>query len=159
MTATAARLPGAPVALGDAVAARPLTLRLLSAAHAVALARTGGRVFGRWFGAPLLLLETVGRRTGRARVAPLVYVPDGEDLVVVPGNAGSDAPPAWWLNLRASGRGVVIVGGRRRPVAARVACGAERRRLWRRLAAVTPLEHYDRRSARHLPVVVLSPLG
>ena len=77
----------------------------------------------------------------------------------MPGNAGSDAVPAWWLNLRAAGRGAVIVRGRRRPVAARVATGAERRRLWRALAAVTALDHYDRRSARHLPVVVLSPLA
>ena len=131
----------------------------MSAAHTGALTVTRGRVLARWFGARLLLLETVGRRTGRTRVAPLAYVPDGADLVVVPGNAGADRPPAWWLNLRAAGRGAVIVAGRRRPVAARVATGAERRRLWARLAAVTPVEHYDRRTARHLPVVVLSPLA
>jgi F420H(2)-dependent quinone reductase len=151
--------PGAPVALGDVAAARPRLLQIVSAAHAAALRATGGRLFARWFGAPLLLLETSGRRTGRTRVTPLVYLPDGKDLVVVPGNAGSDVTPGWWLNLHAAGRAAVIVRGRRRAVEARVATGGERRRLWARLAAITPIEHYDHRSARHLPVVVLSPLA
>jgi deazaflavin-dependent oxidoreductase (nitroreductase family) len=159
MTSLASPLPGAPVLLGDVAAARPRLLRLLSAAHAAVLAVSGGRLSARWFGAPVLLLETVGRRTGRVRHAPLVYVPHGRELAVVPANAGGADHPAWWLNLRASGRGAVVVRGRRRPVTARVAAGGERRRLWARLARVAPLEHYDRRAGRHLPVVVLSPLA
>jgi deazaflavin-dependent oxidoreductase (nitroreductase family) len=158
MTSLASSLPGAPVLLSDAAADRPRLLRALSAVHAATLALSRGRLYARWYGAPVLLLETVGRRSGRARLAPLVYVPHGEELVVVPANAGADRHPAWWLNLRASGRAAVVVGGRRRPVTARVATGGERRCLWARLARVAPIELYDRRSARHLPVVVLSPL-
>ena len=156
MSTLVAPLPGAPVHLSDLAAARPRLLRGLSAAHAAALSTTRSLLFARWFGARLLLPETVGRRSGRVRVTPLVYLPDGEDLVVVPGNAGAEATPAWWLNLRAAGHGTVVMRGRRQRVRARVAIGDERRRLWSRFAAVTPLEHYDRRTSRHLPVVVVS---
>jgi F420H(2)-dependent quinone reductase len=150
---------GLRVALGPLVRRHPSLTRSVGRVHAALLHRTGGRLGARWFGAPTLLLETVGRRTGRRYVTPLVYLAEGGDLVVVPANAGTDRPPSWWLNLRTAGAGVAIVGGRRFAVTATVVEGARRARLWERFAAVSPVEHYQRATSRPLEVVVLTPLA
>ncbi len=149
--------PGVPVMLSDAARRHPRATRWLTAAHAAVIRGTGGSLGVRWFGAPILLLETVGRRTGRPRTTALVYLPDGDDLVVVAANAGAERAPAWWLNLRAAGEGVAIVGGERRPVGATATDGARRERLWARFAAVSPVAHYQRQTRRPLPVVALTP--
>ena len=70
--------------------------------HVGAYRLTGGRLGGRIAGGPVLLLNHVGRRSGRRRVTPLLYLEDGDDLVLVGSRGGSDAPPAWWLNLQAA---------------------------------------------------------
>ena len=147
--------PGVPLALSRIARRRPRATRRLTSVHARVLHRSHGRVATRWFGARVLVLETVGRASGMRRAAALVYLPDGDDLVVVPANAGAARPPAWWLNLRAAGEGIAHVGGERRPVRPLEARGAERERLWRRFAAVTPVAHYERAAGRELPVVVL----
>ena len=61
-----------------------------------------GRI-ARWFGLAILVLETMGRCSGRARRVPIAYPTDGENLLVVPANGGADRTPGWWLNLRAAG--------------------------------------------------------
>jgi deazaflavin-dependent oxidoreductase (nitroreductase family) len=147
----------APLLLAPLAQRFPRLTRGLTAAHAALFLRTGGRLASRWFGAAVLVLETVGRRTGKPRAAPVVYLPDGENLVVVPANGGADGPPAWWLNLRAAGEGVAVLGRERRPVRPLEAAGAERDRLWQRFAAVSPVDHYQRRTRRTIPVIVLAP--
>jgi F420H(2)-dependent quinone reductase len=146
---------GAPTLLGDLAVRMPRLTRRFSAVHAALFLRAQQSALARWFGASILVLETSGRRSGRRCATPLVYVPDGDDLVVVPANAGADRAPHWWLNLQAAGEGVAVLGNRRRRVEPSIAAGAERERLWRRLAAVSPLEHYQRRTRRRLPVVLL----
>lgn len=148
-------MTGAPAALGTLHRRRPRVTHGLAAAHAAVYSGTQGRLLARWFGASVLVLETVGRRTGRRRAVPLVYVLDGEDLVVVPANAGACRAPAWWLNLSALGEGVAVVGRERRPVRPAVAVGAERERLWRMVAGVSPLDAYQAQTDRRIPVVVL----
>jgi F420H(2)-dependent quinone reductase len=147
----------APLRLAPLALRVPRLTRALTAAHATMFLRTRGRLANRWFGAAVLVLETVGRRTGKPRAAPVVYLPDGENLVVVPANGGADGPPAWWLNLRAAGEGVAVLGRERRPVRPLEAAGAERERLWRRFAAVSPVDDYQRRTHRSIPVIVLTP--
>ena len=77
---------------------------------------SGGRLGGKFSGAPALLLDHVGRKTGRRRTTPLLYMPDGDDLIVVASRGGSDAGPAWWLNLKANPATTVQVGSERRQV-------------------------------------------
>jgi F420H(2)-dependent quinone reductase len=143
----------------------PLALRLprltrrLTAAHTALFRWTQGRLANRWFGAAVLVLETVGRRTGQPRAAPVVYLPDGDNLVVVPANGGAHGPPAWWLNLQAAGGGVAVLGRERRQIRPLEAAGAEHERLWRRFAAISPVDHYQRRTDRRIPVVVLAPVA
>lgn len=133
-------------------------LRAASALHARVYRRSRGRLLRWWFGAPVLVIETAGRRTGRPRQTTVIYARDGDDLVVTPAAAGADRTPAWWLNLRETGRGAVVVDGARRRVAAREATGAERDRLWRRLLEAGPaIAEYQTFTARRFPVVVLEP--
>ena len=147
-------MTGAPITLSRIARRTPRATLRLAAFHATLLRHSRGRA-DRWFGSRLLLLETVGRASGLPRRAAVVYLPDGDDLVVVPANAGAVRPPSWWLNLRAAGEATVLLGRERRRVRPHVASGADRERLWRRFAAATPVNHYERRAGRELPVVVL----
>ncbi len=109
-------------------------------------------------GQRFLLLTTAGRRTGRTRVMPLLYIPDGDRFVVVGSNGGDDRPPAWWLNLQAWPAAQVQVGRRRHRVTARRGRGAELADLWERLEqSYRYYADYRRRTSREIPVVVLEP--
>lgn len=130
--------------------------RALGRRHAARLGAGRPGAAPRWFGAPLCVLETTGRRTGQPRRTPVLHLDDGDRLVLVAANGGADRAPAWWLNLQAQPRAAVLLGGRRREVRAREAEGAERARLWDAFRAMYPAAgDYERRTARRLPVVVL----
>jgi F420H(2)-dependent quinone reductase len=120
---------------------------------------SGGRVAGHLpGGAPVCLLTTTGRHTNLRRTVPLLCLSDGADLVVVASRGGMSGHPAWYLNLRADPRAVVQLGPAEIPVRARDATEEERSRLWPALTAV--YEHFDAyqaRTARRIPVVILSP--
>lgn len=93
---------------------------------------SGGRVGGRVGAAPVLLLTTTGRRSGELRTAPVVYLADGENVVLIDTNAGNERLPAWSLNLKAKPEAEVEQGRRRRAMRARIAEGEERADLWHR---------------------------
>ncbi|MFL5819903.1 MAG: nitroreductase family deazaflavin-dependent oxidoreductase [Solirubrobacteraceae bacterium] len=125
--------------------------------HTLAYRLTGGLLGGRIPGGPpMLLLDHVGARSGKRRTTPLVYLRDGEDVVVVASKGGSPRHPAWFHNLRAHPETTVQVGSRRRPVTARVATPAERSRLWPKVVALyRGYEGYQRRTKRQIPLVIL----
>lgn len=150
---------GAPVPLGDLALKLPRLTRRMTALHGALFRRAQQGALARWFGAHILVLETVGRRTGRLRRTPLAYLSHGDGLVIVPANAGAKLAPAWWLNLQDAGQAVAILGNERRPVTPRIAADTEHERLWRCMAAVAPIDHYQRRTRRPLPIVVLEPNG
>jgi deazaflavin-dependent oxidoreductase (nitroreductase family) len=122
---------------------------------------SGGRLGGTFFGGGrIMVLETVGRKSGQLRRTPVMRVECDGALVVIPANGGNDRTPAWWLNLRAAGEGWVIYRGRRTRVVPRVAEGDERARLWELFCAAYPLgADYPKFTARRLPVVVLEPVA
>jgi F420H(2)-dependent quinone reductase len=126
--------------------------------HAWVLSRSGGRVGRTLFGSPLLVLRTTGRRSGRVRESPVLFVDKGDGYAVVASNAASQRPPAWWLNLQAQADCEAFVRRRWRPVRAREATEAESAALWPRLdAAYVGFEHYRSLATRQLPVVILDP--
>jgi F420H(2)-dependent quinone reductase len=90
-------------------------------AHVAAYRLTRGRFAGEYRGAPVLLLYHSGRKSGKERVSPLIYLSDGDDLVVVGSKGGSHKHPAWFLNLREMPETTVEIGGDRRRVTVRVA--------------------------------------
>lgn len=134
------------------------TLRAIGKLNVPVYRATGGRLFGRVGRAPVLLLTTTGRKSGQPRTAPVLYLRDGERLIVIGSNAGNERPPAWALNLVANPDAEVEVGRERRPVRARVAEGEERAELWRRVNdQYAGFDDYATRTDREIRVFVLEP--
>jgi deazaflavin-dependent oxidoreductase (nitroreductase family) len=119
---------------------------------------SGGRLGTTQLGWTVLLLTTVGRRTGRLRRHTLVYLRDGERLLLVGSNNGGDHHPAWYHNLLANPRVLVQEGRRKAEYIASTAAGEERAALWAKLVAYhPPYADHQSHTARTLPVVVLTP--
>lgn len=133
-------------------------LRTIGRANVPIYRLTRGRVMGTLGRAPILLLTTTGRRSGRRRVAPVLYAADGETLVVVGSNAGNLNAPAWSFNLTANPDAEVEIRGRRRRVRARVTAGQERERMWRLMTQhYRGFDDYDERTTRDIAVFALDP--
>jgi deazaflavin-dependent oxidoreductase (nitroreductase family) len=137
------------------------TVRRLTPLDRRILLRSGGRrtVLGP-IGAPTLLLETVGRRTGQRRVTPLLFArdADGESVIVVGSNFGQQHHPGWTSNLLASPRAVVKVRGADVPVAATLLDGDEAEAAYQRMVAVTSVyATYRTRTDRRIRVFRLTP--
>ena len=117
-----------------------------------------GRLFGQIAGTPVLLLTTVGRRSGQPRTVPLVYLANGERLIVIGSNAGHETAPAWSLNLEANLDAEVELGSDRRKVRARVAVSEERAELWRKVNEMySGFDDYSARTTREIRLFVLEP--
>ena len=119
---------------------------------------SGGKIGGRFpSGAPVLLLTTVGRRSGRPRIAPLLYLQHDDELVVVASKAGMSHHPLWFLNLDANPEVEVEIGRTRSKMLARRASGEEKANLWPKLVALyRDYDNYQERTERDIPVVILS---
>jgi F420H(2)-dependent quinone reductase len=112
----------------------------------------------RFRGADLLYLTTTGRKSGKSRTTPLLYLHDGDRWLVVASNGGADWEPGWWLNLQAGSPATVEVNGERTAVAGVEITGPERETLWRRMnQQVFDYESYQRKVSRRLAVVALTP--
>ena len=138
-------------------------VRTIWVMHRAAYRFTGGR-FGlrrptaRQWG--MLRLTTVGRRTGRQRVAILGYVEDGANLIAPAMNGWADPEPAWWLNLQADPKATVELLDGWREVTARAALGEERVRLWSTLVGLGSSAYSDANAAlrsRETAIVILEP--
>jgi len=117
-----------------------------------------GRIGGRSQGAPVALVDSIGRKSGKKRTHPLICQEDGDNLIVVASKGGVDRHPAWYLNLMANPETTANWKGRKRAVRAREAEGEERERLWEKMvAAYKPYASYQRRTDRRIPVIVLEP--
>lgn len=116
-----------------------------------------GRIGASLGGRPMLLLRTVGRRSGQPRTAALLYVRDGDAYAVIASKGGAPRHPGWFHNLTARPDVEIQVGRERIPVRARVAGGEERARLWARADEVNQGQYaeYQSRTKRVIPVVVL----
>jgi deazaflavin-dependent oxidoreductase (nitroreductase family) len=119
---------------------------------------SGGRIGGKMGKAPILILHHRGRNTGKERATPVLYLADGNDLVVVGSKGGTDKDPHWFRNLIAGGETEVEVGRDRRRVRPRLAEPAERERLWPRLVDMYPdYAEYQTFTDRTIPVAILEP--
>lgn len=121
--------------------------------------RTGGRLGGSFVGgAAVCLLTTTGRRSGEPRTMPLLYLRDGDDIVVVASKGGYSTSPQWYFNLLADPSVEVTIGREHLEMTARVATAEEKSALWPRL--VDTYKYYDTyqaRTDRDIPVVICSP--
>ena len=134
--------------------------RLVGALHRGVYRGSGGRLGARMAGLDMLLLTTTGRKSGQERVQPLSYMADGRDLVIVASNGGSDAHPAWWLNLEALPQARVRAGREDFEVRAILASSEARERLWPLLTEYNPpYASYQLKTERELPVIILRRIG
>jgi deazaflavin-dependent oxidoreductase (nitroreductase family) len=108
----------------------------------------------------MLRLTSVGRRSGKARVAIVGFIVDGPNVVIPAMNGWADPEPAWWLNLQADPNATVELPDGRRAVIARAAVGEERDRLWGRFLALKSSAFTEASAAmrsRETAIVVLEP--
>lgn len=116
----------------------------------------GGRVGGSFEGAPMVLLHTTGARSGKERVNPLMYLPDGDRIVIFASKGGAPDNPDWYHNLVANPAVTVEVGGETKPATARVAGPDERDTLYAEQAKRYPqFAEYEKLTTRKIPVVVI----
>jgi deazaflavin-dependent oxidoreductase (nitroreductase family) len=147
----------------------PVTSKLIkygSRAQVRVFRLTNGRIGSTWrVGAgfrkpvPVLLLEHLGRKSGKVFTAPLLYLESGPDLVIVASQGGLPKNPQWYANLVAHPETAVHLPREKgRPVRARVATDEERAKLWPRLVELyADFAKYAAWADRKIPVVVLEP--
>jgi len=120
----------------------------------------GGKAGGMFANTPLLLLTTVGAKSGQPRIAPLAYTTDGDHLVVIASKAGAPTNPDWYHNLVANSTVTVERGDERFQARATIAEGQERERLYAQMVARLPqFGEYQQKTSRQIPVVVLERIG
>lgn len=120
----------------------------------------GGKVGGQFEGAPLLLLHTVGAKTGQQRVNPMMYQQVSGGYAVFASKGGAPTNPDWYHNVRAHPRVKAEIGTQTVELAAREAHGEERERIWSAQKAAYPgFADYERKTSRQIPVIILEPAG
>jgi deazaflavin-dependent oxidoreductase (nitroreductase family) len=116
-----------------------------------------GQVGGNFAGAPLLLLHTVGARSGQPRINPMMYLADSDRYLVFASKAGSDRNPDWYWNLRANPDVTIEVSDQTIPVHGTELTGAERDENYRLQASRYPgFAAYQQKTARIIPVIALT---
>ena len=109
-------------------------------------------------GAKVLLLTTVGRKSGKSRTIPLLYLEEDSNCAIVASNGGDDRHPAWWLNLKANPAATIQVRRTLKQVRAREASEREKSVLWPRFVKMhSGYQTYQERTKRKIPVVILEP--
>ncbi|CAN5870993.1 nitroreductase family deazaflavin-dependent oxidoreductase [soil metagenome] len=115
-----------------------------------------GTVEGPLAGRPLLLLTTVGAKSGESRTTPMMYVRDGARLLVIASNLGAPAHPDWYRNLVAHPEVTVEVGDETFEATAVVTEGAERQQLWTQITEAYPFfTEHQAKTTRQIPVIAL----
>ena len=140
-------------------------IKWMSKLNVVLYRRTGGRLGSKWRvgsafprGLPVCLLTTTGRKSGEPRISPLLFLEDGDRIILVASQGGLPKHPMWYLNLRANPQVTVQVKSRVRPMTAQVADPGERARLWPRLIDMyADFDNYQAWTDRTIPVVVCTP--
>lgn len=143
----------------------PKVMKAMSRANVWLYRKTNGRIGGTWRvgsafprGIPMCLLTTRGRKSGEPRTAPLLYLLDGERVVLVASQGGLPQHPQWYRNLRHDPDVAVRIGTSEQRMRARTAEGDERDRLWQRLVAhYRDFASYQSWTDRTIPVVVCEP--
>ena len=147
---------------------KPITKKIIkrmSAAHIWVYKKTGGRLGKKWHvgsamrkGVPVCLVTTTGAKSGLPREAPLLYMADGADVILVASQGGLPTNPQWYRNLTADPSVTVQIRKDVRAMTARTANAQERARLWPMLVELyADFASYQTWTDREIPVVICSP--
>lgn len=121
---------------------------------------TDGKLGGVFQNAPVALLTTTGRKTGEPRVSPLLYLREGDRVILGASRGGSDKHPLWYLNLKANPKVSVQIKDETLALTARDASEAEREEYWPKMVAMYPtFEDYKSWTDRVIPIVICDPAG
>jgi deazaflavin-dependent oxidoreductase (nitroreductase family) len=139
--------------------AKDVVYRYGTRLHTMLYSATGGKLFHRGRGMPMVKLTTVGRRSGQPRtIMATTPLQMGESLVLVASFGGDDREPQWCQNIRANPDVEVTVEGRTRRMRAHIADAGERAELWPQVVANAAFyDDYQRKTTREIPVVVFEP--
>jgi deazaflavin-dependent oxidoreductase (nitroreductase family) len=131
--------------------------RFFGRLHTSLYKRLGGRLVGSvGLGRKVLLLTTTGRKSGKQRTTPLVYMPHGNEVIIYPSNGGKESQPAWWLNLQTTPTATIQIGKQTRQIQARPATPEEYTSIWPKAESYNPHWHdYAQNVSRHIPLVIL----
>ena len=133
-----------------------LFVKLLTVTHLFLYRATRGLVGNRITGMPVMLLTTIGSRTGKARTIPITYVRSGDNYVLTASNGGSDKNPSWFINIQRNPEAYIRLGGKKMKAYAAMADGATRTLLWAQLISSAPwYANYQKRTKRQIPMVIL----
>ena len=120
--------------------------------------RSNGKLGGTFQGAPVALLTTTGRKTGEPRVSPLLYLREGDRVILGASRGGSDKHPLWYLNLKANPKVSVQIKDEILALTARDANEAERKQYWPKMVAMYPsYDDYQSWTDRTIPIVICDP--
>jgi deazaflavin-dependent oxidoreductase (nitroreductase family) len=135
-------------------------LKVFMAMNTFAIRLSGGRIGSRLGTQAILLLHTVGRKSGRHFVTPIAYFSTDGSYFLIGSNWGKEHNAAWFYNLVAQPKTTIEVGGRRIPVEAQQVQGLEYDRLWKYATEHhPPYLHYKEMTSRHIPIIMLKPVG
>ena len=135
---------------------RDSTAKRLSTLHRVLFRLTRGRIGSRLVHNDMLLLTTTGRKSGKPHTVPLLYLTEGDTVVLIASWGGRPHHPEWYLNLVSDPAVTIQIDGRKQPMRARTAGPEERSAWWpRAVAAYDGYREYQSRTDREIPVVVL----
>jgi len=136
---------------------KPRTIRLIGQLHAWLWKLTGGKLGDAFGRAPFMMLTTRGRKTGRERTTPVLYLQYEADLIVVASFGGNDMHPAWYLNLERCPEAEVMLNGERQRLRAYRVSPEEKQLIWPRLVKMYPnFAIYQQRTRREIPLLRLS---
>lgn len=138
---------------------KPL-VKAFSRFHVWLYKQSGGRLFGRLQGTEICIVRMTGARSGAVREFPLMYIPHGDDVLLVASFAGAPRHPVWYHNLVKHPEIEVIVGGVARRMIARLADAAEKAERWPHCCTAYPdFRRYQARTVRDIPVFICAPAG
>lgn len=126
--------------------------------HVFIYRRSGGKTMGVVRGMPVLLLTTMGNKSGKPRVIPVMYMRDKDTYVVTASNNGDGKHPGWYINLQANPQAIIEVDNQTLTVTAHTADKETKNRLWPMLVAKAPFfSDYQQKTSRDIPMVILQP--
>lgn len=142
-------------------------MRWMSRLNVLVYRLSGGALWGKWrVGAawekpvPVCLLTTTGKKTGIARTAPLLFLEDGQNVLLVASQGGMRKNPLWYVNLKANPEVTIQIKRRVGRYRSRIATPEERERYWPRLVEhYADFATYQRWTDRVIPVVVCEPIA
>jgi deazaflavin-dependent oxidoreductase (nitroreductase family) len=133
-------------------------MHAMTRAHVWLFRATQGRLGKHFAGAPCCFVVMRGRKTGKPRTIPLIYIPDGDDVILIGSQGGMDIDPVWVRNLEADPHVEIIAAGKTRRMIARRADDAEKAKRWPKAVAVyADFDQYQARTTRDIPLFVCSP--